>query len=157
MKMQACLFPLFSCLTFAASLHADTKAPIDVSGYVDANVHVDISGLRAGVGQVVISVWDSEENYLQTALLTKILPVESLDKGLLRVTFNGPLPRECVINAFYDINSNGELDTNWAGIPNEPVGITNNAKGRFGPPSYDDGKVIVSGHEQVFVITVDEV
>lgn len=120
------------------------------------DVHVDIAGVEPGVGQVVVSVWDSEENYLNTAFLTKSVRVEILQGGKLRVTFSEALPQQCAINVFYDKNSNGELDTNWMGIPSEPVGITNNVKGRFGPPEYEEGKVTITGDKQVFVIQVEE-
>ena len=122
-----------------------------------SDVHIDITGVKAGVGQVVVSVWDSEDNYLVTAFMNKTVPVTELNDGKMRVTFSEPLPVECAINVYYDKNTNGELDTNWIGIPNEPVGITNNVKGRFGPPKYEDGKVIITGKEQVFVIHVEDI
>ena len=37
-----------------------------------------------------------------------------------------------------DINANGKLDSNFIGIPKEPVGFSNNCKGKFGPPKYED-------------------
>ena len=42
------------------------------------------------------------------------------------------------ISIFHDENDNGELDANWVGIPTEPYAFSNNAKGRFGPPSFED-------------------
>jgi len=45
---------------------------------------------------------------------------------------------EYAIAVFADINGNGELDSNFIGIPNEPVGISRDAKGKFGPPKFSD-------------------
>lgn len=112
-----------------------------------ADVHVDIAGVKAGVGQVVVSVWDSEESYLSTPFTKKTVPVTELKDGKFRVTFN----------VYYDKNTNAELDTNWIGIPSEPVGITNNVKGSFGPPEYEKGKVKITGKKQVFVIHVEDI
>lgn len=39
-----------------------------------------------------------------------------------------------------DVNDNGEQDTNWIGIPKEPYGFSNNAKGKMGPPKFEDAK-----------------
>jgi uncharacterized protein (DUF2141 family) len=39
--------------------------------------------------------------------------------------------------AFHDVNGNGELDTSWIGLPTEPYGFSNNARGRFGPPDIE--------------------
>jgi uncharacterized protein (DUF2141 family) len=122
-----------------------------------ADVHIDITGVQAGVGQVVVSAWDSEENYLSTPFAKKTVLVTEVKGGKFRVTFSEPLPSECAINVYYDKNTNAELDTNWIGIPSEPVGITNNVKGNFGPPEYEKGKVKITGKEQIFVIHVDDI
>ena len=41
------------------------------------------------------------------------------------------------VSVIYDKNSNGELDTNFLGIPKELIAMSNNAKGRFGPPGFE--------------------
>lgn len=120
-------------------------------------MHVDITGVKSEVGQVVVSVWDSEESYLSMPFTKKTVLITELKDGKFRVTFSEPLPSECAINVYYDKNTNAELDTNWLGIPDEPVGITNNVKGSFGPPKYEDGKVKITGKEQVFVIHVEDI
>lgn len=47
-------------------------------------------------------------------------------------------PGEYAIAVFADVNGNRELDSNFIGIPKEPVGISRDAKGRFGPPKFAD-------------------
>lgn len=47
------------------------------------------------------------------------------------------------IKAFHDVNDSGALDTNWMGIPNEPYGFSNDARGTFGPPSFEDAAITV--------------
>jgi len=37
-----------------------------------------------------------------------------------------------------DVDGDQKLDTNFLGIPREPVGSSNNAKGSFGPPKFRD-------------------
>ena len=44
------------------------------------------------------------------------------------------------VSAFHDINDNKKMDTNFLGIPKEPTGMSNNAKGFMGPPKYKDAK-----------------
>jgi uncharacterized protein (DUF2141 family) len=54
------------------------------------------------------------------------------------------------ISIFHDTNEDGELSTNFIGIPKEPYGFSNNPKAKFGPPSFEqslfefveDGQVI---------------
>ncbi|TAJ83137.1 MAG: DUF2141 domain-containing protein [Gallionellaceae bacterium] len=45
---------------------------------------------------------------------------------------------EYAVAVFADMNGNGALDSNFVGIPNEPVGVSRDAKGRFGPPKFAD-------------------
>jgi uncharacterized protein (DUF2141 family) len=45
---------------------------------------------------------------------------------------------EYAVAVFEDVNGNGKLDTNFLGIPKEPVGVSRNAKGKFGPPKFVD-------------------
>jgi uncharacterized protein (DUF2141 family) len=42
------------------------------------------------------------------------------------------------ISAYHDENNNGELDSGLFGIPTEDYGFSNNARGSFGPPDYED-------------------
>ena len=44
------------------------------------------------------------------------------------------------VSAFHDANDNKKMDTNFFGIPKEPIGVSNNAKGFMGPPKYKDAK-----------------
>ena len=45
---------------------------------------------------------------------------------------------EYAVAVFADMNGNGKLDTNFIGIPKEPVGVSRDAKGSFGPPKFAD-------------------
>ncbi len=38
--------------------------------------------------------------------------------------------------AFHDVDSDGRLDTLPIGLPTEPYGFSNNARGTFGPPAW---------------------
>jgi uncharacterized protein (DUF2141 family) len=47
-------------------------------------------------------------------------------------------PGEYAFSIFYDSNNNGKLDTNFIGIPKEPLALSNGARPKFGPPRYED-------------------
>ena len=44
---------------------------------------------------------------------------------------------------FQDVNQDKDLETNFIGLPLEPIGFSNNVRIRFGPPSFDSAKVQV--------------
>lgn len=45
-------------------------------------------------------------------------------------------PGAYAVMAYQDRNSNGRLDTLPIGVPTEPYGFSNNARGNFGPPPW---------------------
>lgn len=52
-----------------------------------------------------------------------------------RVSLALPAGRYAVM-AFHDVDSDGRLDTLPIGLPTEPYGFSNNARGTFGPPAW---------------------
>lgn len=42
------------------------------------------------------------------------------------------------IAAFHDQNGNGKIDKNWVGVPTEPYGFSNNARGTVSEPDLAD-------------------
>jgi uncharacterized protein (DUF2141 family) len=54
------------------------------------------------------------------------------------LAFAGIPAGEYAAAVYADMNGNGELDSNFFGIPQEPVGMSRDAKGRFGPPGFSD-------------------
>ncbi len=51
------------------------------------------------------------------------------------------------ISLFQDLDNDKKVSTNFLGIPNEPLGISNDAKGSFGPPSFEDAAFNLSQGE----------
>lgn len=112
-------------------------------------VHLEITGLKDASGDIYIAVYDSDDDWLgdETVMQQKVVIAEALDGELVLSELQLP-PGEYAFSIFYDVNNNGELDTNWIGIPKEPVAISNNARPSFGPPSYEDA-VFTLGSEPV--------
>lgn len=50
---------------------------------------------------------------------------------------------EYAVAVFADVNGNGKLDSNFIGMPKEPVAVSRDAKGRFGPPKFADAAFLV--------------
>ncbi len=52
---------------------------------------------------------------------------------------------EYAVRVMHDKNDNGELDSNFVGVPTEPWAFSNNASGKFGPPKWRDAKFTLQG------------
>jgi len=86
-------------------------------------------------------------------------PEKSIAKSIVkpkdkkaRCEFAGIKPGDYAIEVFHDQNGNGRLDTDTLGIPTEGVGTSNNAKGHWGPPRYEEARFRYSGKTQVLQI-----
>lgn len=101
---------------------------------------LSVNGLASEQGQVVIQVYDSSKNWLSAAtqemVLQHIVPATQV-KTSPELALSLPYGRYA-IQVFHDVDGNGKLKTNWIGIPREPVGTSNNAKGKMGPPKFAD-------------------
>lgn len=100
---------------------------------------VELEGLTQASGSVYISVYNSEDDWLgENRVATRQLVIaDARVDDLVKTTFN-LTPGEYAISLYYDRNNNGKMDTNFIGIPKEPVAVSNNARARFGPPRYED-------------------
>jgi uncharacterized protein (DUF2141 family) len=115
---------------------------------------VQVTGAVANTGQVILSLYTSADNYLKAPVLSETLPVN--DEGEARFTIEGIEEGRYSVGIVYDKDSNGKLNTGFLRIPKEPVGFSNNAKGRFGPPGFDKTAFDFS-ESQTIVITLVEI
>jgi uncharacterized protein (DUF2141 family) len=56
---------------------------------------------------------------------------------------------------YHDLNGNGEIDMRRFGRPREPYGFSTNARGRFGPPSFDEVSFVLPPAGMSLAIAVD--
>lgn len=98
---------------------------------------VQISGLKNNTGLVQVGLFNSEGTFLKTAYKGVSSEIKS---NSAIVTFSNIPKGKYAISAYHDTNKNGKLDTNFIGIPKEDFACSNNAKGKMGPPKYEDAK-----------------
>ena len=108
-------------------------------------IHVDVSGLRTNNGQVMCSLYASGESFPKNDNKAMAHAKSAISNGEGVCEFIGIGPGRYAIAVFHDENSNGKLDANFLGIPREGVGASNNAKGHFGPPKYEDAAFQCTG------------
>lgn len=101
---------------------------------------LSIEGINELKGEIRIAMFDSKEKYTKDPIHAIVLPVDSTTI----IWTQEMLPfGEYAIAVYHDKNENGKIDTNLLGIPKEDYGFSNNARGRFGPASWQDSKFIV--------------
>ena len=102
-----------------------------------------IQGIEDIEGEIRIAVFNSKEKYTKEPIHAIVLPADSSTI----IWKQEMLPSgEYAIAVYHDKNENGKIDTNLLGIPKENYGFSNNARGRFGPASWEDSMFIVDGN-----------
>ena len=113
-----------------------------------------ITGLENDDGEVLITVSNSRENYESDNPAFIGMKVKIKNRKA-EYTFEELPVGEYAIKLFHDENMDGELDTNFLGIPTEDYGFSNNVRGTFGPADYDDAKFLFEQTEMIMNISVN--
>jgi uncharacterized protein (DUF2141 family) len=115
---------------------------------------VIISNFKNDKGSAAIELFNREKGFPKSAdlaLKTSFVPITN--KKAVAVFENLP-GGEYAVAVFHDENGNKKMDTNFLGIPKEGIGASNNAKGHFGPPKYQDAKFTFNGTAQTIYINI---
>jgi uncharacterized protein (DUF2141 family) len=75
--------------------------------------------------------------------------------GPVTVEFSGIEPGTYALILYIDENENGELDTNFLGIPQEPFGFSTNPRVRLSRPTFDDSRFEFDGGRRVLEIELN--
>lgn len=96
---------------------------------------ITLKNVKTSEGTVSISIYNSEKAFLETAY--KKQSVKAVANQTITITFDELPAGKYTVSAVHDVNNNGELDTNFFGMPTEPYAISKEGKSMYGPPSYE--------------------
>jgi uncharacterized protein (DUF2141 family) len=113
-----------------------------------ATVEVHVSAVAGGKGRLQVAVCD-RERFLKQCAYTASAPAR---EGENVIAVPGVPKGTWAVLVFQDENENGQLDRNLIGIPKENYGFSRDARGRFGPPGFDDAAIEV--RDEVTVASV---
>lgn len=120
-----------------------------------ASLVIELNGMQGNEGAVVYAVWSGPSGWLEDGAVREgSVPVAN---GASTIVLDGLPYGEYAVSAYHDRNGNGRLDTGLFGIPKEPIGTSNDAKARFGPPKYEDAVFAVDRPELTLTIGVRKV
>ena len=98
-----------------------------------ASIEVRVQGVTAK-GKVLVAVCD-KTTFLKDCAYSGSAPAKA---GETIVTVDGVPTGSWAVLSYQDENDNGKLDRNVLGIPKEPYAFSRDARGRFGPPSFEE-------------------
>lgn len=114
---------------------------------------VKFEGIKESKGKIKIALCNSADNYRdhENPFIGKDI---SAKENYVITEFNDLPFGTYAIKAFHDADSNDDLNTNFLGIPVEDYGFSNDARGTFGPPSWERAKFYFDSENQIIEITI---
>jgi len=118
----------------------------------DLTVH--LHGLQTSDGNVMVALYNSEASFMKEATQSSMVSANTSDQSSsVTLVFKNLAKGQYALTAFHDVNANGKLDSNAFRIPTEPVGFSNGATPRFGPPKFTEASFEFDG--QAAAINID--
>jgi uncharacterized protein (DUF2141 family) len=130
---------------------ADGEGTLAADG--EGTLVVRMRKFRNDDGQALVALYDSADGYPTKPGKASASTIAAISKKKAVARFPSLKPGEYAVAVIHDEDKNGKLDTNWIGIPKEGLGASNNAKGRMGPPKFEDAKLEVQ--PSTLIISID--
>ena len=100
-----------------------------------ANLTVTVEQVRNSKGEIRFSIFNVPSQFPQgNELDSKDVPAQL---GFVTVQFYNLVLGAYAIAIHHDENSDGEMNTNFIGLPKEGYGFSNNAKVNFAAPAFE--------------------
>lgn len=105
---------------------------ISAVSQVESNtLTLKIIGLETADGKIGLMLLNADEE----VVMSKTVDVTGTD---MTVYFKDVPSGAYAVSYYHDANDNGELDFKWYGAPEEGTGNSNDVKGLFGPPDFEE-------------------
>lgn len=98
-----------------------------------ADLKISVSGVSSASGTIMIALYNSAETYQRKPFREAAVQAVA---GTTQIEFKDLPAGDYAFSMYHDANGNGKMDSNLIGIPTEDYAFSNNAMGKFGPPTY---------------------
>ncbi|MGB5822016.1 MAG: DUF2141 domain-containing protein [Saonia sp.] len=110
-----------------------------------------VNRVESSSGKVGVAIYEEPKGFLKFEKAVTSNSVEA-NKGTTEITIEDLPNGTYALAVFHDENGNGELDTNWLGIPKEKMGFSNAKMKTFGPPSFKDCAFQIDSDTEITVV-----
>ena len=109
-------------------------------------IHVNIPNIKNTTGNIACGIFDSAVGFPNKFLgSAKAVVIRKSQKTKVQCNFSNIPPGTYAIAVIHDENMNGELDTNWFGVPKEGYGFSNTTIDEFGSPAFSAASFAYDG------------
>ena len=121
--MNVLLLSILLAPSLVGPLPNKTALPAD-------SIMVTVSEAESDEGQVVVLLFASEDGFPRDAKKAAYTASAPIQNGSADVRLRGVPAGPYAVVAFHDADADGEMDTNWVGMPKEGVAASNWDGGR---------------------------
>ena len=98
---------------------------------------VEVDGIQSSDGYIAVGVYNTDSTFLKEGK-TFAGVFEPTKEGATTIIIADLPAGTYAVSIFHDKNGNKELDTNFMGIPKEPVAFSKAKMKTFGPPGFEE-------------------
>lgn len=120
-----------------------------------AGVTVSIKGIEGNKGQLALLIFNGSSGFPSDHTKAMKQAMVSITGNTVVYTFPDLPAGTYAVTVMHDENKNNILDTNMFGIPEEGIGVSNNALSMFGPPAFNECAFKHNGGSTSIEITLD--
>ncbi|MDZ4731066.1 MAG: DUF2141 domain-containing protein [Xanthomonadales bacterium] len=111
-------------------------------------IHVKIQNIRNSTGNLACGIFESPEGFPKKFQgSAKMVIMKKIQTTQAQCNFADIPPGTYAIAVIHDENMNGELDTNWMGIPTEGYGFSNTTIDEIGAPAFSAARFSYDGQK----------
>jgi len=114
---------------------------------------ITVENVKKNQGKILLAVYADNQNFLSEVTYRSVHQTVH-QSGAVTVEVADLPYGNYAISLYHDENNNGKIDTNFMKIPKEPYGFSNNARGIFGPPSFEESRFSFNSARQEIRIEV---
>lgn len=142
------------CLALCAALVLAGLPAVAAAQAPCPGIHVKVLNIRNSTGTVACALFESAVGFPAEFMrhATNIMVIK-VRRAQARCDFEDIPPGTYALAVVHDENMNGELDTNFLGIPTEGYGFSNDVTAVLGPPTYAAARFSYDG--KTLDLTID--
>lgn len=114
------------------------------------NLTVKVTNVKSTDGKISVAAYDNAAGFLKFDKVFKAQTAPA-EKGSATVIIENLPEGTYALAVFHDKNANDKLDTNFIGIPKEPLGFSIGKIKTFGPPSFDECSFTLTSDQSISV------
>lgn len=102
-----------------------------------------VEGVASSEGYIAVGLYADADSFLEEGKAFAGVFAQA-EEGTTRIELSDLPNNEYAVCIFHDENGNKEMDTNFIGIPKEPLGFSIGKLKTFGPPNFEECSFVMT-------------